>query len=331
VVLLVVVLSVVVLLVVSAMRGSDTPGATAPNAGRGGWDIIPVVPLPPPAAHRVEAGPVELVAHDWGGDGAPLLLAHATGFHGLVWAPVAERLVTAGRRVWSFDFRGHGDSGRSPGGDYHWDRFADDVLAVADRLGLGGDPRLLAAGHSKGAAALLRAEQQRPGTFARLWCYEPVLFPSDEPLEPRHDFPLAEGARRRRAVWPSRDAAHESYASRAPFDMLAPGTLRAYVEHGLRDRGDGSVELKCAPDDEATIYAMGVANGVYRRLWEVGCPVLVACGQDTDAIGPKLAQMIVDRLRHGRVEVMSGLGHFGPLQDPAAVAVSMLAFADELD
>jgi len=294
---------------------------------------MPVVPLPfpSPTAHRVGTGPVELVAYDWGGGGPPLLLAHATGFHGLVWAPVAERLVTAGRRVWSFDFRGHGDSDRSPGRDYHWDRFADDVVAVVDQLGLADDPGLVAAGHSKGAAALLRAEQEQPGTFAGLWCYEPVLFPSDEPLEPRHDFPLAEGARRRRAVWPSRDVAHASYSSRAPFDVLAPPALRAYVEHGLRDRDDGTVELKCAPDHEAAVYAMGVANGVYQRLRDVECPVLVTCGQETDAIVPKLAQMIVDRLRQGRLEVMSGLGHFGPLQDPAAAAVSMLAFADELD
>jgi pimeloyl-ACP methyl ester carboxylesterase len=282
-----------------------------------------------PVRHRVDAGSVALAAYDWGGDGAPLLLAHATGFHGLVWSPVAERLVAAGWRVWSLDFRGHGDSDRSPGLDYHWDRFADDVLAVVDQLGLAGDPGLLAAGHSKGAAALLRAEQERPGTFGRLWCYEPVLFPTDEPLEPRHDFPLAEGARRRRAVWPSRDAAHESYSSRAPFDVVDPGALRVYVEHGLRDRDDGSVELKCAPEDEAAVYAMGVANGVYPRLREIGCPVVVACGEHTDAIGPELAEMIVDRLTTGRLEVMPGLGHFGPLQDPPAVAASILAFADE--
>ena len=43
---------------------------------------------------------VTLVVHDWGGDGAPTLLAHPTGFHGRVWAPVATRLVARGRRVW---------------------------------------------------------------------------------------------------------------------------------------------------------------------------------------------------------------------------------------
>ncbi|HUF83132.1 MAG TPA: alpha/beta hydrolase [Acidimicrobiia bacterium] len=286
------------------------------------------MPTAEPAASTIAAGDIRLVLYDWGGDETPLLLAHATGFHGRIWAPVAERLVAAGRRVWSFDFRGHGDSDRSPGLDYHWDRFADDVLAVVDHLGLAGHPGLLAAGHSKGAAALLRAERERPGTFARLWCYEPVLFPSDEPLEPRDDFPLAEGARRRRAVWPSRAAALESYASRAPFDVLEPAALRAYVEHGLRDREDGTVELKCAPEDEAAVYSMGVANGVYPRLREIACPVLVACGEETDAMVPELTQMVVDRLPGGRLEVMPGLGHFGPMQDPAAVAASILAFAD---
>src|SRR5207253_8774527 len=39
------------------------------------------------------AGPVgDLVVHEWRGDGAPTLLAHPTGFHGRLWAPVAERL-----------------------------------------------------------------------------------------------------------------------------------------------------------------------------------------------------------------------------------------------
>jgi pimeloyl-ACP methyl ester carboxylesterase len=283
---------------------------------------------PSPRSRRFEAGGLSLVAHDWGGDGHPVLLAHPTGFHGLTWAPVAERLVARGRRVWSFDFRGHGDSDRSPH-EYRWSEFTDDVLAAVDHLGLAGEPTLLACGHSKGAAALLLGEAIAPGTFARLWCYEPILFPSDDPLEPQHDFPLSEGARRRRAVWPSRGDALDAYGSKPPLDVLDPDALRAYVDHGLRDRADGQVELKCRPEDEATIYAMGVANGVYPRLPEVGCPTLVVCGEHTDAIPPRLGEMVVDRLPHGRLEVMPDVGHFGPMQDPEATVESMLRFAAE--
>jgi pimeloyl-ACP methyl ester carboxylesterase len=279
-----------------------------------------------PRSHRIDAGDLSLVVHDWGGEGHPVLLAHPTGFHGMTWAPVAARLVARGRRVWSFDFRGHGDSDRSPAG-YRWSEFADDVMSVARELDLARDPMLLACGHSKGATALLLGEARDPGTFARLWCYEPILFPSDEPLEPQDDFPLSAGARRRRAVWMSREEAFVSYAAKPPLDVLDRDALRAYVDHGLRDRADGQVELKCRPEDEAAVYAMGVANGVYQRLGEVLCPTLVVCGEHTDAIPPKLGEMIVERLPHGRLEIMPGVGHFGPMQDPDATAESMLRFA----
>jgi len=256
------------------------------------------------------------------------LLAHPTGFHGYAWAPVAERLVAGGWKVWAFDFRGHGDSDPSPDG-YDWHGFADDVLAVVDDVGIAGEPGLLAAGHSKGGAALILAEQRTPGTFPRLWCYEPIIFPSDEPMTPDPDFPLAAGARRRRAVWPSREEARAAYASKPPLDVLHPDALRAYVDHGLRPRQDGTFELKCTPDDEAAVYSMGMAHGAYGRLAEVQCPVAVVCGEHTDAIVPKLATMIAERLPHGRTEVMPGLGHFGPMEDPDAIVASMQRFAVE--
>ena len=271
---------------------------------------------------------MNLAVHDWGGDGHPVLLAHPTGFHGLTWAPVAARLVARGRRVWSFDYRGHGDSDRSPDG-YQWSEFADDVMAVVHELGLAGGSTLLACGHSKGAASLLLGEAREPGTFARLWCYEPIVFPTDDPLAPQDDFPLAEGARRRRGVWSSRDEAFASYGSKPPLDVLDPNALRAYVDYGMRDRPDGQVELKCRPEDEAATYAMGTANGVYPRLRDVRCPTLVVCGEHTDAIPPQLGEMIVERLPHGRLEIMSGVGHFGPMQDPEATVESMLRFAAE--
>jgi pimeloyl-ACP methyl ester carboxylesterase len=281
----------------------------------------------PPTSHRVDAGPITLAVHDWGGgDAGPVLLAHPTGFHGHVWAPVADRLVGAGRRVWSFDFRGHGDSGRSPSG-YPWEGFADDVLAVVRDLGVAGEPSLLAAGHSKGAAALLLAEQRAPGTFARLWCYEPIMFPSEEPPDPQDGFPLAEGARRRRAVWGSREEARQAFASKPPLDVLHPDALRAYVDYGLRRRRDGKLALKCLPDDEASMYTMGMAHGAYGRLGDVRCPVLVACGELTDAVQPELTATIVGRLPDGHAEVVPGVGHFGPLEDPDAAVASILRFA----
>lgn len=282
-----------------------------------------------PSSHRFTTdGGVALAVHDWGGTGRPVLLAHPTGFHGIVWAPVARRLVAAGCRVWSFDFRGHGDSD-APDSDYSWSGFADDAVAVAHHLGVSGDPALVACGHSKGAAALLLGEAAHPGVFARIWCYEPIFFPTDAVLPPDDDFVLARTARRRRNEWRTKDEAFASYASKPPLSVMTDESLRAYVDHGLRDRGDGVYELKCRPDVEARVYAMGPANGVFRVAGDIRAPTLVVCGETSTDISPGLGTKLVARLPHGRLEVLPGAGHFGPQQDPDAVAASILAFAAE--
>ncbi len=287
--------------------------------------------MPPVASHRFDAGAVALAVHDWGGAGRPILLAHATGFHGLVWEPLARMLVAGGHRVLSFDFRGHGDSDAPTVDDaaYSWHRYADDVLAVAAHLELAHDASLVACGHSKGAAALLLGEAREPGTFPRIWAYEPIIFAAEVALPPQPDFPLARGARKRRNEWTSRDEAFASYASKPPLDVMTAESLRAYVDYGLRDRGDGVLELKCRPDVEAATYAMGPNHGAYALLPGITAKVVVACGSESVDIGPERAAKLAGRLANGRLEVMTGLGHFGPQQDPAACAASILRFASE--
>ena len=284
-----------------------------------------------PVTHTIDANGIRIAVHDWGGDGSPVLLAHPTGFHGRIWGPIAERLVVRGHYVWSFDFRGHGDSD-APSVDaesYSWDGFAADVLAVARHLDLTGDPDVLACGHSKGAAALLLGEANAPGTFRRIWAYEPIMFPSDVRLPPREEFGMAKAARRRRDQWPSIDAAFDAYASKPPLDVMREDALRAYVEYGLRDRGDGTYELKCRPEVEARIYTMGPNHDAYGRLAEIDAPVRVVCGETSTDISPAFGADIAARLPDGRLEVMVGAGHFGPQAEPDLTVTSMLRFAAE--
>ena len=63
---------------------------------------------PPPPLSVPSSDGVTLAVHDLGGDGPPILLAHATGFHGRVWLPVATHLADA--HCWAPDLLGHGDS-----------------------------------------------------------------------------------------------------------------------------------------------------------------------------------------------------------------------------
>ena len=279
-----------------------------------------------PTSHLLErADAPTLAVHAWGGDGPPTLLCHPTGFHGRVWAPVAERLIAAGRSVWSLDFRGHGDSGEEPDGTYHWERFADDALAVAHDVGIAGHPDLVAVGHSKGGAALLLGEEREPGTYARLWLFEPIVFPTR--MADNRGNPLAEGARRRRRVWASRDEAYENYARKRPLSTLHPDALRAYVDHGLRDLPDGTVELKCHPEHEAAVYSMGAMHTLWDRLGNITAPTTIACGEITDTITPQYATEIASRIPGATMLSMTGLGHFGPIEDPDATTAAILEFA----
>ena len=267
--------------------------------------------------------PVPLVRYDWGGpsDGPAVLLAHPTGFNGLAWTPVAERLVARGCRVWSFDFRGHGTSDRAPNG-YEWTGFRDDVAAVIDSIGV---TPVLGVGISKGGAALLLEAARAPQRFTTLWCYEPIVFsPGFAPPGTRN--PMAEMARKRRAQWPSPEAAFESYSARPPMRDLHPDALRGYLAAGLRATTD-EWELTCAPEDEAQMYEMGIDNGVYELLPTITTPVTVLAGEHTDTITPAWARQLADRLPLGHLEVWDGRGHFGPLEDPERGAAELAAAA----
>ena len=266
--------------------------------------------------------------YDLGGDGPALVLAHATGFCGPVLVPLARHLQDRFRCV-VFDERGHGASDPPNDGNFDWHGFARDVLAVVDELGL---VHPLGFGHSAGGAALLLAEQSRPGTFAALYCFEPVVYPSDPPLPPSLDGnPLAVGALRRRSVFGSREEAMDNFSSKAPFNLLHPDVLAAYVDNGFAPAADGTggIELRCRREDEAQIYAHGMSHDVWSDLPAVTCPVTLACGEHTDAIGPSLLALMAGRLPSPvppEPVVFPGLGHFGPLQDPATVAHSVASW-----
>jgi len=279
----------------------------------------PLRPLAP--AGRVPAADgVEVAYYDLGGDGPPLLLVHATGFCGPTLAPMAAHLRRRFRCI-ALDARGHGASDRPPGG-FDWHGFAADVLAVVDRLGLEGP---VGFGHSCGGAALLLAEEARPGTFAGLYCFEPIVNPSDGPPPSSLDNPLSAGALRRRPAFPSRSDALANFAGKAPFDRLHPDTLAAYVDNGFTPLEGGGIGLRCRREDEAAVYALSFSHDTFAHLAEVRCPVTLACGADTDAIGPDLLAMLAGRLPVATTVVFPGMGHFGPLEDPDAVAGSVSA------
>lgn len=265
---------------------------------------------------------VEIELHHLGGDGPPLLVAHATGFCAGAYKPFAARLA-AEHQVWALDFRGHGDSTLPHQGDLSWEGMIDDVLAVVDAIDAGPLP---AFGHSMGGACLLGAERRRPGTFTSAFVFEPIVFPkawTEGPSEPGEN-PLAASAARRRSTFASRPEAVARYASRRPLGRFRADVLWNYVEHGFADAPDGTISLKCAPETEAATFdAAGKPS--LEQMDAIAVPTVVAYGNRDSSPGPHdLAPMIAGALPNGAAVRYEHLSHFGPFEDPDSLADDLL-------
>ncbi|WP_412521136.1 alpha/beta fold hydrolase [Actinomadura madurae] len=263
-----------------------------------------------------DGAPVQL--HDLGGDGPALLLAHATGFHGLVWHAVAE-FLTPHFHCWSLDFRGHGDSPVPDGDDLSWEGFGRDVSAALSAIPQG---PVVGVGHSLGGAALAMAQIARSDSFEHLFMYEPALPAATgrPPVEHlRSQEAMVKMAAARRMRYPSIEEAMFSYARKQPMSSFQSGILASYVDHGFTADEAGGVRLKCLPETEAQIYAQSYEHDIVPHLDKLSCSVTVAVGTLTEPIHRTSTRALAERLRSELVKV-DGVDHFGPMQQPRTLA-----------
>jgi pimeloyl-ACP methyl ester carboxylesterase len=263
---------------------------------------------------------VSVAIHDFGGEGRPLLLAHATGFHGYCYLPIADRLSEE-FTSYALDFRGFGDTARPENWQVEWARYGDDALAAARAVAPDGG--LVGFGHSMGGAGLLMAAHRDPGLFDLIVAVEPIVFPPRE-VDP-HDGTenngtlLSAGARKRRASFDSFDAAVENFSSKPPMMAFDSDVVRLYVAHGFRPSPEG-VRLKCDPEHEARTYDAGGAHTTWSTLPEITTPVVVLAGL-VDGFGPSaIAEEIAGQLPNATYTQRDEWNHFTPFIDPGAMA-----------
>lgn len=94
----------------------------------------------------------EIYVKSWGDAGRPVVLTHAWPLSADIWDLQAEALATAGYRVFAYDRRGFGRSGKPPSG-YDFDTFADDLAVLIRELNLQ-DAALV--GYSMGGGEVVR-------------------------------------------------------------------------------------------------------------------------------------------------------------------------------
>jgi len=179
-----------------------------------------------------------------------------------------------------------------------------------------------------GGAALVMAALDDPSLFAGLVLFEPIVpQPGRIPGRAGNENPLSAGARRRRATFPSFEAAIANFSAKPPLDVLTPEALRAYVEHGFRLGEDGQVHIKCTPEHEARTYELGGQHDTWERLVDLRTPVLIVAGRREELQPSGFAELIADRIPDAELLRLPELGHFGPMEDPALLAGVVRDFA----
>lgn len=262
--------------------------------------------------------------------GLPLLhVLHGNGLCARTYtpmlAPLAERFD-----LWLCDAQGHGDS---DAGERFLGWNANAAMVAHAFRAHHPNPRVpvFAVGHSFGGVTTALMAAADPSLFQRLVLLDPVIYTplvaASVALLDRTGLqgllPLVRATRRRRTRWPSRDDAFARFRGRGVFADWQDDALRAYVEHGLREDGEG-VTLKCPTSIEATIFSSGPV-GLWRQLDRLATPTLLIHGDRTLPFVAPSARRLAARHPHVRVEPVAG-SHCFMLAEPEATAGRVAAY-----
>ena len=266
---------------------------------------------------------------------APSLhFAHANGFNALTYRSLLGNLA-GDFRIYASDLRGHGQTtlAANPKGMNSWRIYSDDILRTLQELD--GRPKMLA-GHSMGATASLMAALAKPGWVTGLVLVEPVIMPPKFVRWSRvlralglgeRVSPLVAQAKKRRGIWPSREAMFEAYRERGAFRSWPEEVVRDYITGGTVDfMDDRQVRLACTPGWEAANYSSAAAD-IWSNLDKLRCPVTLIVGGRRSTCPEPVIEMLVARRPEIRVVTIPGASHFLPMEIPEVVRREVRAMA----
>lgn len=278
-----------------------------------------------PRARRIELPERggAMAALDFGPADRPIdiVFSHANGFNARTYRTVLADLAPR-FRILAVDLRGHGRTAlpTETEGRNSWDGLADDLLALMAALDVRG---AVLSGHSMGGTSSLLAAGRAPERVKSLVLFDPVLFPAEARRAMQGPSPLEIGARRRRAVFASREEAIAAYTGRGAFKTWTPTQLADYVADGFRDRPDGQVELSCSPDWEASNFASH-GHDPWPVLRGPPFPIHILRAEEGSTSG-SLTPYVDELAAAGvRIETVPGTTHFLPMERPQVVRAALV-------
>jgi esterase len=257
---------------------------------------------------------------EWGDAAAPpVILLHGVTGHARTWDDEA-RALSATRRVFALDQRGHGDSDPAPDGDYTTATLCDDLATFIDSLGLA---RVTLVALSMGGRVAIAYAGRYPSRMDRLVVID---------IGPE----IAVAGRGRvggmMAGSPERfdSVARAIDYARTNAPRYSEAMLRHRVEHGVRPLAEGGVTWKY---DRA--IRESVRNGRWRDtidlwpLWSaITCPTLIIRGGDSDILSPEIAGRMLQAQPHAELVDIPNAGHTVPGDQPEAFLYALEKFLD---
>ena len=243
------------------------------------------------------------------GDGAWTIMVHGLGGTSNVWLPQVGALRDRFKCV-LFDLEG---SGRSPAsGALTISGFGDDLVGLMDSLEV--DAAHLV-GHSMGTIICQQLAARHPERVLSLALLGPILEP---PEAARAGLKDRAAAARDDGMVPIADALLLAATSTETRERrpVACALVREFLMGQDREGYARTCEA---------LAAAGAAD-----LGAIDCPVLLITGDEDKVAPPAAAEAMAGRIGRAECVVLSGCGHWTPIECAAEVTAALVSFYDRL-
>lgn len=261
---------------------------------------------------------LSLVADVHHASGAPtLVFAHGFGQTRGAWNAAAGTMAARGCRCVTFDSRGHGESDRSPNGDYHMQQFANDLSTIVHAQP---EPPVLVGASMGGLLGLVTAGETRPSPFRALVLVD---------ITPRWE---TAGVERILAFMQAHPDGFASYAEAAEqIAAYLPQRRERKSEQQLRPLLREGVDGRLRWHWDPALLSGDLVSESERyqpRLLEaaakVDVPVLLLSGERSDVVSHRTVDEFLALVPHARHAEVPGATHMlaGDANDAFAAAIA---------
>lgn len=265
-----------------------------------------------------------------GAAGRHIVFSHANGFPAGTYRLLFEHWRAHGWQVHAIGKLGHAPGYPVTG---NWPHLRDELLHFIE--GEVGGPAWLV-GHSLGGYLSMLAALRRPELVRGVvlldspivagWRARVLHFAKASGLGRRY----SPGAvsRRRRAHWPSAEAAYQHFATKPAFARFDPGVLRDYIASGI-ETARGAQEKQA---QQALSFRREIETEIYDTLPHhiaallrrrpLACPVAFIGGTGSAEVR-MVGMRATERLTRGRIRWLEG-SHLFPMERPVDTARAVL-------